>query len=659
MVRPVDHVVIRFAGDSGDGMQLVGARFTAETARRGNDLATLPNYPAEIRAPAGTLSGVSSFQIHFADQPVRTPGESPDVLVALNPAALRANQADVGPGGLIIVDASEFTARNLAKAGYADNPLTDGSLQRHQVEALDLTRLAVEAAQPYGLGRKQATRIKNMVALGLLTWLYSRATEPTEDYLQDRFADRPDLLRANLAAFRAGIAYGESSEAFAVRYEVAPAPMAPGRYRQISGNRALALGLVTGAHLADMPLFCGSYPITPASDILHELSRCSDHGVITFQAEDEIAGVGAALGASFAGHLGVTTTSGPGLALKMETIGLAVMMELPLVVVDVQRAGPSTGMPTKTEQSDLKQALWGRPGESPVVVLAAQSPSDCFDTAVEACRIAVTYRTPVIVLTDGYLGNGAEPWRLPELNRLAPIPTAWAKQPNGVGADGSPRHLPYRRHPVTLIRDWAIPGTPGLEHRLGGLEKAVDGSISYDPANHDAMVRLRAAKVSGVVRDLPDLTVDDPSGRAELLVLGWGSTHGPIAAAVAQLRALGLDLARAHLRHLNPLPANLEQVMAAYRRVVVPEMNLGQLADLVRARSERPVISYSRVRGQPIAVRKLVGFLSDLLEGSEPEPAQPPPADHWGNQAQEAAPAVGAATGTGPPPAGARAQEES
>ena len=612
-VQTLDRVVIRFAGDSGDGMQLTGDRFTAETAAFGNDLSTLPNFPAEIRAPQGTLPGVSSFQIHFASYDIVTPGDAPDVLVAMNPAALKANIGDVPRGGVLIVDTHDFTKRTLAKIGYSSDPLTDGTLDDYRIHAFDLTDLTVGAVAEFGLGRKDAQRAKNMFALGLLSWLYNRPTDQTIAFLATKFASRPAIRDANIAAFRAGYAFGETTEEFEVRYQVDPAPMPPGEYRQVSGNLATAYGLMTGAHLAGLPLFLGSYPITPASDILHELSRRKDIGVTTFQAEDEIAGIGAALGASFAGALGVTTTSGPGVALKAETVGLAVMQELPLVVVDVQRAGPSTGMPTKTEQADLLQVMHGRNGEAPVPVIAAQSPSDCFATAIEACRIAITYRTPVIMLSDGYLANGAEPWRLPDLASIPPIDPHFATEPNG--PDG--KFLPYLRDDH-LARPWAIPGTPGLEHRIGGIEKARDtGNVSYDPANHEYMVAVRQAKVDGIVRDIPDLVVDDPSGAARVLVLGWGSTYGPITAAVRRVRAGGRNVAQTHLRHLNPFPANLGAVLKGYDAVLVPEMNLGQLALLLRAKYLVDVQSYSRVRGLPISLVQLAGDLQNLIDDTE------------------------------------------
>lgn len=613
----LDRVVIRFAGDSGDGMQLTGDRFTAETATFGNDLSTLPNFPAEIRAPQGTLAGVSSFQVHFASFDIVTPGDAPDVLVAMNPAALKANLADLTHDGVIVVDTHDFSKRTLAKVGYQTNPLEDGTLDGYRVHAFDLTALTVAAVSEFGLGRKEATRAKNMFALGLLSWLYHRPTESTLGFLGEKFSAKPQIRDANLAAFRAGHAFGETTEEFEVRYRVDPAPMPPGEYRQISGNLATAYGLMAGAELANLPLFLGSYPITPASDILHELSRRKDLGVTTFQAEDEIAGVAAALGASFAGALGVTTTSGPGLALKAETMGLAVMTELPLVVVDVQRAGPSTGMPTKTEQADLLQVIHGRNGESPIPVLAAQSPADCFNTAIEACRIAINYRTPVVMLSDGYLANGAEPWEIPDLADIEPIDPNFATAPNA-DTDGKPIFLPYLRDEQTLARPWAIPGTPGLEHRVGGIEKANNlGSVSYDPANHEYMVAVRAAKVAGIANSLPDLEVEDPSGEARVLVLGWGSTFGPITAAARRVRAGERNIAQAHLRHINPFPNNLGEVLRRYDKVVVPEMNLGQLALLLRAKYLVDVQSYSKVRGLPISLVALARDLEDVIDQVE------------------------------------------
>ena len=619
----LDRVVIRIAGDSGDGMQLTGDRFTAETAAFGNDIATLPNFPAEIRAPQGTLHGVSSFQLHFANFDIVTPGDRPDVLVAMNPAALKANLKDLPTGGVIIVDTADFTPRNLKKVGWESNPLEDGSLANYSVHTLDLTGLAQGAVEGFGLGRKEASRTKNMFALGLLSWLYSRPIDGTLRFLSEKFAQAPDIRDANIAAFKAGHAYGETTEAFEVQYTVAPAPVPKGRYRQVSGNLATAYGLMTGAHKAGLQLFLGSYPITPASDILHELSRRKDLGVMTFQAEDEIAAVGAALGASFAGSLGVTTTSGPGMSLKSETIGLAVMTELPLVVVNVQRSGPSTGMPTKTEQADLLQAMYGRNGESPLPVLAAKSSTDCFDTALEAVRIAVKYRTPVIMLSDGYLANGAEPWMLPDLSEIEPIEPGFATEVNGTNAKGEDVFLPYKRDDDTLARAWAIPGTPGLEHRIGGLEKADGGgNISYDPDNHEKMTLMRRAKLRAVVQDIPDLEVDDPTGDAKVLVLGWGSTYGPITAAARRVRLSGRKVALAHLRHLNPMPDNLGDILHSYDKVVVPEMNLGQLAVVLQARHAKHITRYSRVRGLPISLTELEVDLSAEIDATEEEAAK-------------------------------------
>ncbi|MCA0252907.1 MAG: 2-oxoacid:acceptor oxidoreductase subunit alpha [Actinobacteria bacterium] len=609
-ITTLDHVVIRFAGDSGDGMQLTGNRFTHETAVAGNDFSTLPNFPAEIRAPQGTVAGVSSFQLHFADFDIRTPGDAPNVLVAMNPAALRANLGELAKGGIIIADTSDFTARNLAKVGYASDPLTDGSLDGYQVYAFDLTAQTIAAVAELGLGRKDAVRTRNMYALGLLNWMYSRPVEPTLEFLAHKFAKNPSVRDANIAAVKAGHAFGETTELFATRYQIAAAPVPPGTYRQISGNRALAYGLMAGAAKAGLPLFLGAYPITPASDVLHILANAKQHGVTTFQAEDEIAAIGAALGASFAGNLGVTVTSGPGMALKSETIGLAVMLELPLIVVDVQRAGPSTGMPTKTEQADLTQALFGRHGEAPVPVIAAASPADCFEAAFEAARIAITYRTPVIVLTDGYLANGAEPWRIPDLASLPAIDPGFATEPNG--PDGG--FLPYARD-AKLARAWAIPGTPELEHRVGGLEKADGtGAISYDPANHERMVGLRAAKVAGIAADLPHAVVDDPTGDARVLVVGWGSTYGPITAAARRVRLQGRAVATLHLRQVNPLPTGLGEILRSYERIVVPEMNLGQLAMVLRATYLVDARSYSRVRGLPISVGELAADLETIID---------------------------------------------
>ncbi|MEV4810999.1 2-oxoacid:acceptor oxidoreductase subunit alpha [Micromonospora avicenniae] len=611
-IRQLDRVVIRFAGDSGDGMQLTGDRFTSETAQLGNDISTLPNFPAEIRAPAGTLPGVSSFQVHFADHDVLTPGDAPKVLVAMNPAALKANLADLPPGADIIVNTDEFTRRSLAKVGYATNPLDDGSLARYSVHPVALTSMTVGALADAGVAKKDAERAKNMFALGLLCWMYSRPYESTLRFLERKFATRPDLVGANKAAFRAGWNYGETTEAFAVRYEVKPARMRPGTYRNITGNQALALGLVAAGVRSKLPVFLGAYPITPASDILHELAKHKRFGVTTMQAEDEIAAVGAALGASYGGALGVTTTSGPGVALKSETISLAVALELPLVIVDVQRAGPSTGMPTKTEQADLNMALYGRHGEAPLAVIAPKSPSDCFHAALEAARMALTYRTPVVLLSDNYVANGSEPWLLPTVDELPDLRVEFATEPNG--EDGK-TFLPYLRDPRTLARPWAVPGTPGLQHRIGGLEKAdKTGDISYDPANHDFMVRIRQERIDGIV--VPDVDVEDPDGTARVLVLGWGSTYGPIGAACRALRERGLPIAQAHLRHLAPLPANLGEVLARYDKVVVPEMNLGQLAHLVRARYLVDAVPFNQVSGLPFTAATLENMLEDVVKNA-------------------------------------------
>jgi 2-oxoglutarate ferredoxin oxidoreductase subunit alpha len=589
-------------------MQLTGDRFTQETAAFGNDLSTLPNFPAEIRAPAGTLPGVSSFQLHFADHDIVTPGDAPNVLVAMNPAALKANVADLPRGADLIVNTDEFTKRALAKVGYASNPLEDGSLDEFRVHSLPLTSMTVKALEDFEISKKDAERAKNMFALGLLSWLYHRPTDATVRFLEIKFAKKPEIMKANIAAFQTGWSYGETTESFSVSYEVKPATLPPGLYRNISGNVALAYGLVAASSRSGLPLFLGSYPITPASDILHELSKHKRFGVRTFQAEDEIAAVGSALGASFGGSLGVTTTSGPGISLKSETVALGVSTELPLIVIDVQRAGPSTGMPTKTEQADLLQAMYGRNGEAPVPVLAPCTPSDCFAIGIEAARIAVKYRTPVIVLSDGYLANGSEPWQIPDVDSLPEITPGFAEAVEGE------EFLPFKRDPETLARPWAVPGTPGLEHRIGGIEKADGtGNISYDPANHDLMVRLRQAKIEGISRDIAPLAVDDPSGAARVLALGWGGTYGAITAAVRRIRAGGGQIAQAHLRHLNPFPANIEEVLRSYDKVVVPEINLGQLALLLRGRYLVDVIGYNRVRGLPFKAEELQDVIQDVI----------------------------------------------
>ncbi len=616
-VQQLDRVIIRFAGDSGDGMQLAGDRFTQETASFGNDLSTLPNFPAEIRAPAGTLPGVSSFQLHFADHDILTPGDAPDVLVAMNPAALKANLDDLPRGADIIANTDEFTRRNLAKVGYDANPLEDGSLDGYQLHAIPITSVTVKALEGYDISKKDAERAKNMFSLGMLCWLYNRPADGTLRFLESKFASKPEIMKANITAFQAGWNYGETTEEFSVQYEIKPATLPPGQYRNITGNTALANGLVTAAKLAGLQMFLGSYPITPASDILHELSKYKRFGIRTFQAEDEISGVGAALGAAFGGALGVTSTSGPGMCLKAETIGLASAVELPLIVCDIQRAGPSTGMPTKTAQADLLMALYGRNGESPLVVIAPATPGDCFTTALEATRIAVKYRTPVIILSDGYLANGSEPWRIPDLAELpdlrAEFSFATANQTPGAGAESEP-FMPYRRDPLTLARPWAIPGTPGLEHRIGGIEKADGiGTISYDPDNHDKMVRLRQAKIDGIAADIPPLEVDDPDGDARVLVLGWGSTFGSIGAAVRRVRLAGGSVAQAHLRHLSPFPANLGDVLKQYDKVLVPEINTGQLALVLRGRYLIDVISYNRVRGLPFRAAELCGVIQDVI----------------------------------------------
>ncbi len=625
-VQQLDRVIIRFAGDSGDGMQLAGDRFTQETASFGNDLSTLPNFPAEIRAPAGTLPGVSSFQLHFADHDILTPGDAPDVLVAMNPAALKANIEDLPRGADIIANTDEFTKRNLTKVGYDDNPLEDGSLDGYQLHAIPITSVTVKALEGYEISKKDAERAKNMFSLGMLCWLYNRPAEGTLKFLETKFANKPAIMKANIAAFQAGWNYGETTEEFSVQYEIKPATLPPGQYRNITGNIALANGLVTAARLAGLQMFLGSYPITPASDILHELSKHKRFGVRTFQAEDEISGVGAALGAAFGGALGVTTTSGPGMCLKAETIGLAAAVELPLVVCDIQRAGPSTGMPTKTEQADLLMALYGRNGESPLVVIAPSTPGDCFNTAIEATRLAIKYRTPVIILSDGYLANGSEPWRIPDVAGLPDLKAEFSFAPamgpsgagsaNGAGGDHEP-FQPFKRDPRTLARPWAIPGTAGLEHRIGGIEKEdVSGDISYDPDNHDKMVRLRQAKIDGIAADIPLLEVDDPDGQARVLVLGWGSTFGSIGAAVRRVRLAGGSIAQAHLRHLSPFPANLGDVLKRYDKVLVPEINTGQLALILRGRFLTDVISYNRVRGLPFRAAELSGVIQDVISNA-------------------------------------------
>jgi 2-oxoglutarate/2-oxoacid ferredoxin oxidoreductase subunit alpha len=607
-LEKIDRVVVRFAGDSGDGMQLTGSRFTDATAVVGNDLATLPDFPAEIRAPAGTPHGVSAFQIHFASRDILTPGDYPNVLVAMNPAALITQLKAVEKGGVVIVNEDGFSDHNLRKAGYESNPLEDDSLDDFQVFRVPMTSMTVRATEDIeGITSRDAARCKNLFALGLVSWMYGRPTEPSIKWVEQKFEESPPLRDANLAAFRAGYNFGETAELLAVHYEVEPAPAPPGTYRNVNGTQALALGLIAASVQSGLGLFLASYPITPASELLHALSRHRRFGVHTVQAEDEIAAANMALGAAFSGRLGVTATSGPGMDLKAETIGLAVAMELPLVVVDIQRAGPSTGMPTKTEAADLLMALYGRHGESPLPVVAACTPSNCFDSAIEAVRIAVTHRTPVILLSDTFLANSSEPWRLPEAAKLPDIDPGFATEPNH---DGD--FMPYLRD-EKLTRPWAIPGTPGLRHRIGGLEKEdVTGNISYQPENHDHMTRLRAERIACV--EVPDLQVDDPNGGASLLVLGWGSSYGAIEGAARRLRREdGLELATAHVRHLNPLPPNIEAVLRSYERVLVPEMNLGQLSKVLRAEFLIDVESYTKVDGLPIFTRDVMEQVRERL----------------------------------------------
>jgi 2-oxoglutarate/2-oxoacid ferredoxin oxidoreductase subunit alpha len=594
--RPAVHeklheVVIRFAGDSGDGMQLTGTQFTSTSALVGNDLSTLPDFPAEIRAPAGTLPGVSAFQVRIADHDIHTPGDAPDVLVAMNPAALKANLEDLLPNGVIIVNTDEFNERNFKKAGIAANPLEDGSLAGYRVFQVDLTTLTRRTLEDSGLDVRSQDRCKNFFALGMCYWLFSRPMEPTIQWVERRFGKRPELVAANVKAMQAGWNYCDITGLFQVRYEVEPAALAAGTYRNINGNQALALGLVAASRKSGLPLFLGSYPITPASDILHHLSGLKHYGVTTFQAEDEIAAVCAAIGAAFGGALGACSTSGPGLALKAEAMNLAMMVELPLVVCDIQRAGPSTGMPTKTEQSDLLQAMFGRNGESPLPIIAPSSPADCFHAAMEAAQVAVRSMVPVVILSDGYLANGAEPWKLPALENLPDLAVDFRSDPEGFS--------PYLRDPETLGRVWALPGTPGLEHRIGGLEKEDgSGNISYDPGNHERMTWLRAEKVARISRQIPPLAIDGPE-QGELLVLGWGSTEGAIIGAVNLARQQGHEVSRAHLRWLNPLPLNLGEVLGQFEKVLLPEMNSGQLALLLRARFLKDITTYSKVQGKP------------------------------------------------------------
>jgi 2-oxoglutarate ferredoxin oxidoreductase subunit alpha len=593
----LDRVTIRFAGDSGDGMQLTGTQFTRNAAAFGNDISTFPDYPAEIRAPAGSLPGVSGFQLSFSSTDIHTPGDAPDVLVAMNPAALKANLGELPAGGALIVNEDAFTPQNLAKVGYATNPLSDGSLKQWNVFNVPVSTLNGRALEGLGLTSKQVDLTKNFFALGLMFWLYERDMAATVSWIDEKFSKRPEIAEGNKRALKAGYNFGETTEIFHERYVVPPAKLAPGTYRNITGNEATALGNVAAAQLAGRTLFYGSYPITPASDILHQLAGYKNFGVRTFQAEDEIAAVGAAIGASYGGAMGLTASSGPGIALKAEAMGLAVMVELPLVVIDVQRAGPSTGMPTKTEQGDLLQVLFGRNGESPLVVLAPATPGECFTFAIEAWRIALKYMTPVVYMSDAFLANGAEPWQIPNVDDLPSIAV-----PNRTEREG---FYPYLRDAATLARPWAVPGTPGLEHRIGGLEKADTlGNVSYDPDNHHRMTLLRAAKVAGVAADIPPLDVYGPT-EGDLLVLGWGSTYGAIRSAVERLQERGASVAHAHLRYLNPLPSNTGDVLASYKRVLIPEINLGQLLMLIRARFLVDAIGYNRVRGKPFRIAEL------------------------------------------------------
>jgi len=603
----LDRVVIRFAGDSGDGMQLTGMQFTTESALAGNDIGTLPDFPAEIRAPAGTLAGVSGFQVNFSSLEVYTPGDNPDVLVVMNPAALKVNIGDLKPRGILLADQDGFDAGNLKKAGYVANPLEDGSLSQYQVFVVDMTGMTLTVLEDLKLSNKVASRCKNFFALGLCSWLYNRPVDPTLKWIQDKFKRTPELVEANARVLKAGFHFGETTEMFAVQYEVKPARIAPGTYRNLTGNTALALGLVAASNKAGLPLFLGSYPITPASDILHELAQYKNFGVFTFQAEDEIAGVCSALGAAFGGAVGVTTSSGPGIALKQEAINLAVMVELPMVICNVQRGGPSTGLPTKTEQADLYQAIFGRNSDSPLPVLAAATPGDCFSLAYEAVRVAIKYMTPVILLTDGYLANGAEPWSIPRFEELSSIPVRFRTEPDGF--------FPYLRNPETLARPWVKPGTPGLEHRIGGIEKEdVTGNISYSPANHELMTRTRARKIAAVAQDIPPTTIrGDEAG--DLLVVGWGSTYGSIAAAVDEVRARGKRVSQVHLRYLNPLPPDLGDILRRFKMVLVPEMNMGQLLTILRATYLVDAVGLNKIQGQPFKISEIAGKILKLLEG--------------------------------------------
>ena len=615
----IDRVVIRFAGDSGDGMQLAGDRFTTTSALLGNDLATFPDFPAEIRAPAGTLAGVSAFQVHISDHNISTPGDSPNVLVAMNPAALKANIDSLPGGATVIVNVDAFEERNLAKAGYEVDPLGDGSLSAYTVYEVPMTSITTEVSKDAGVKPRDAERSKNFFALGLISWLYTRPIEATVGWIEEKYAGKPLVMEANLRAFKAGYHFGETAELFESSYEVRPADLEPGEYVNITGNTATAWGLIAAATRSGLPLFLGTYPITPASDILHELSKHKQFGVRTFQAEDEISGIGAALGAAFGGALGVTTTSGPGIDLKSETMGLAISLELPLLIIDIQRGGPSTGLPTKTEQADLLHAMYGRHGEAPLPVVAAKTPSHCFEATLEAVRLAVKYRTPVMLLSDGYLANGTEPWRLPDLDDLPVIDPAFATDTNHTDPDGRQVFWPYIRDEETLARPWAPPGVPGLEHRIGGLEKADgSGNVAYDGPNHERMTRLRAAKIAGIAHDIPPTEVDDDGG-SEVLVIGWGSTYGAIAAGVQRVRARGHQVAHAHLVHLNPFPADLGDVLRRYDRVLVPEVNLGQLSRLLRAEYLVDTVSFTQVQGIPFRAAAMEQAILQQIEAATPD----------------------------------------
>jgi 2-oxoglutarate/2-oxoacid ferredoxin oxidoreductase subunit alpha len=611
----LDHVVIRFAGDSGDGMQLTGDRFTSASALAGNDLATLPDFPAEIRAPQGTLAGVSAFQVHISDHDIHTPGDAPDVLVAMNPAALRSELSRLRSGGTVILNDDAFDERNLEKAGYAADPREDGTLDGFTVHRVNMTKLTVEATADLDVKKRDAERSKNFFALGLISWMYSRPVEPTLQWIQEKFGKLEAVVAANTAAFHAGHAFGETTEMIGSRFKVAAAPQQPGVYTNITGNTATAWGMVAAGQLAKLPVFLGSYPITPASDILHELSRLKNFGVRTFQAEDEIAGAGSAVGAAFGGSLAFTTTSGPGVALKGETIGLAVAIELPMVIIDVQRGGPSTGLPTKTEASDLMLAMYGRHGEAPLPIVAASTPADCFFAVIEASRLAIKYRTPVILLTDGYLANGAEPWLLPDVDALPDISTTFLTEPNGTDADGNPVFLPYLRDEVTGARPWAVPGTPGLEHRVGGLERQNEtGNVNYEFANHGLMTDLRQAKIDGIAADIPLVEVEGP-GDADIVMVGWGSTRGAITAAAERFREDGTEVDQIHLTHLHPFARNLGDVLANRKHIYVPEMNKGQLVKLLRAEylvDARPI---NKITGAPFTAAEIMEAVrEDLLK---------------------------------------------